>query len=207
MRLSSFFRLDSPHLLRAFTCAACRRRVHICSSCDRGQRYCSRRCAGLARRQSSRRAGSRYQRSERGRLLHKLRQQRYLSKKMTHQGANEPPGASDCPPSACGSGGAPPSELPPFSRSAQEADSASAMHSETMTDPSGPSQATPMDVARAGQTTPAVALDRGRPPVAPPRCCLCGMTSGLFVRIGFLPPSRRPRPADAVLSTSLRRQS
>jgi len=42
----------------------------ICSHCDRGQRYCTTRCADEARRQSIRASGRRYQDSSRGHHTH-----------------------------------------------------------------------------------------------------------------------------------------
>ena len=58
-------------------CVRCRRQVLICSRCDRGQQYCGARCSGLARRESLRAAGRRYQHSRRGRHCHAERQRRY----------------------------------------------------------------------------------------------------------------------------------
>ena len=52
--------------------------------------YCSRECAGLKRRQSLRRAGSRYQKTFRGARLHAARQvgyRRRLSEEVTHHGS------------------------------------------------------------------------------------------------------------------------
>ena len=42
----------------------------FCSRCDRGQQYCGAHCNGLARRESLRAAGRRYQQSRRGRHCH-----------------------------------------------------------------------------------------------------------------------------------------
>jgi len=39
---------------RLFNCARCQSQVVICSQCDRGNRYCGRACARVARRQSMR---------------------------------------------------------------------------------------------------------------------------------------------------------
>jgi hypothetical protein len=75
---------------RLFQCARCRRQVVICSHCDRGNRYCGKRCAQTARRQSQREAGRRYQRKRRGRFAHADRQRRYRQRhraKVTHQGS------------------------------------------------------------------------------------------------------------------------
>ena len=53
--------------VRLFLCARGQRQVLICSRCDRGQRYCGAHCSGLARSESLRAAGCRYQQSRRGR--------------------------------------------------------------------------------------------------------------------------------------------
>jgi hypothetical protein len=66
--------------------------VEICSSCDRGNRYCFDGCAAVARAESRRRSSARYQATEAGRLNHAARQQTYLERreekesKVTHQG-------------------------------------------------------------------------------------------------------------------------
>ena len=122
--LSSLFRLISQHPQRFFICALCRNQATVCSTCDRGQRYCSRSCAARARRESNRRAAARYQCSERGRVHHKLRQQRYLEAKMTQQSSCPPPGVSDSPSSACGPAGELTAAPPPASQTVSEADSA-----------------------------------------------------------------------------------
>ena len=85
----------------------------VCSSCDRGQRYCSQGCRTAARRLQRRAASSRYQRTEAGRQAHRVRQrsyrQRHCRPRVTHQGTvpvtrtdiktSEPPRCSvcDCP--------------------------------------------------------------------------------------------------------------
>ncbi len=75
---------------RVFNCARCCCQVVICSHCDRGNIYCSKRCSHSARRQSRRQAGRRYQRTRRGRFAHAERQRRYRQRrtaKVTHQGS------------------------------------------------------------------------------------------------------------------------
>ncbi len=84
---------------RLYLCARCRRQVLICSRCDRGQQYCAARCSGLARRESLRAAGRRYQHSRRGRHCHAERQRRYRRRcregayreKVTHHGSTSTP--------------------------------------------------------------------------------------------------------------------
>lgn len=74
---------------RLYHCARCRRQVTICSHCDRGNSYCGKACADLARKSSQKAAGKRYQRSRRGRFKHADRQRRYRArrKKVTHHGS------------------------------------------------------------------------------------------------------------------------
>ena len=84
---------------RMFLCARCRCQVLVCSRCDRGQQYCGAGCSDLARRESMRAAGRRYQRSRRGRHCHAERQRRYRRRcregahreKVTHHGSASPP--------------------------------------------------------------------------------------------------------------------
>ena len=78
---------------RLYNCVHCHRQVTICSYCDRGNIYCGKSCADLARCTSLKAAGKRYQRTRRGRFNHAERQRRYRSrsKKVTHQGSPEPP--------------------------------------------------------------------------------------------------------------------
>ena len=77
---------------RRLVCDFCRRVVYLCSWCDRGQRYCCRDCGDQARRRSHREAGSRYQRTRRGRRCHARRQASYRRRQqaaqeiVTHQG-------------------------------------------------------------------------------------------------------------------------
>jgi hypothetical protein len=80
---------------RLFNCARCHVQVRICTRCDRGQCYCTSECSKEAYRQQVLEAGARYQATEKGRLNHKVRQQRYLErqeKTMTHKG---PPWEAD----------------------------------------------------------------------------------------------------------------
>ena len=80
--------LVSEHDCRVFNCARCQSEVVICRSCDRGNRYCSP-CAPAARAEKRRQAGALYQKTEAGRLNHKVRQEQYrnrLAEKVTHHG-------------------------------------------------------------------------------------------------------------------------
>jgi len=96
--------------------AECRQVFFLCRRCDRGDRYCSRRCAEDARRASLRAAGRRYQHGRRGRLHHAARQGRYRRQreKVMHQTSQ--------PPSAAGMLPAPsPAPAPPSPRDGKEA--------------------------------------------------------------------------------------
>jgi hypothetical protein len=73
---------------RMFNCGRCHREVVICRRCDRGHRYCPP-CAPRARAEKQRAAGTLYQKTEAGRLNHKVRQEGYRARqaeKVTHQG-------------------------------------------------------------------------------------------------------------------------
>jgi hypothetical protein len=100
---------------RLFLCGRCRAQVLLCSHCDRGQHYCSRACAGQARRERRREAAERYQHSWRGRLAHAERSRRWRarqaagpavdaqdgsSKNVTHQGCPAPAVAASLAPCA-----------------------------------------------------------------------------------------------------------
>jgi hypothetical protein len=87
---------DPPVLwLRAICCQGCEQWFVLCSSCDRGQRYCGELCSEEARRVSVQAAGAKYQRTERGRALHAERQRRYRARRqaaaasVTHQGCSD----------------------------------------------------------------------------------------------------------------------
>jgi hypothetical protein len=79
--------------LRVIGCQGCGQWFGLCSSCDRGQRYCSELCSEQARRVSLRAAGAKYQSTERGRERHAERQRRYRARqraaaRVTHQGCS-----------------------------------------------------------------------------------------------------------------------
>ena len=99
---------DEP--ARRFLCARCHAPTLVCSHCDRGQIYCATGCAEVARQQSQRDAGRRYQGSLRGRFRHAARTRRWRQRQallavpvarsemasaqsVTHQGSPAP--ASD----------------------------------------------------------------------------------------------------------------
>jgi hypothetical protein len=75
--------------------ADCRQVFFLCRRCDRGDRYCSQRCAYRARHATLRAAGRRYQHSRPGRRQHAARQARYRGRraareKVTHQTSHAP---------------------------------------------------------------------------------------------------------------------
>jgi len=73
---------------RIFNCKRCHQEVRICRSCDRGNRYCKP-CAALARKENLCKSDARYQKTETGRLNHKVRQDCYrarLAEKVTDHG-------------------------------------------------------------------------------------------------------------------------
>ena len=83
--------------LRFVVCgrSECRQVFFLCSACDRGRRYCGSACSRLARTESVREAGRRYQRTRDGRHAHAARQAawRQRRQKVTHQ--SPPPGAPE----------------------------------------------------------------------------------------------------------------
>lgn len=80
--------LEEPATYRLYHCRRCGMQVCICAQCDCGNLYCPGECAELARRESVRRAGARYQRTLHGARKHAERQRRYRQRKrdVTHQG-------------------------------------------------------------------------------------------------------------------------
>jgi hypothetical protein len=74
---------------RLCLCARCRALFLVCSRCDRGQLYCAEGCSQVARRESVKAAGRRYQQGRDGRRHHAARQRRYRARqqKVTHQGS------------------------------------------------------------------------------------------------------------------------
>lgn len=82
---------------RRFHCAKCRVPVIVCRQCDHGQQYCFNGCAQLAREESLKRAGKKYQQTRQGKIKNAARQQKFRDKQkqiVTHQGsAPEPPRA------------------------------------------------------------------------------------------------------------------
>lgn len=91
---------------RIFNCKRCHQEVRICRSCDRGNRYCKP-CAALARAENHRKSDARYQKTESGRLNHKVRQDCYrarLAEKVTDHGDLEAALRENCVVAALESG-------------------------------------------------------------------------------------------------------
>ena len=81
------YRVTQPDC-RIFNCKRCHQEVVICRFCDHGNRYCQP-CAPLARAENHCRSEARYQKTEAGRLNHKVRQECYrarLAEKVTDHG-------------------------------------------------------------------------------------------------------------------------
>jgi hypothetical protein len=80
--------LEEPATYRLYHCRRCAMQVCICAQCDCGNVYCPGECTQLARLESMRRAGARYQRTLRGARKHAERQRRYREGRkleVTHQ--------------------------------------------------------------------------------------------------------------------------
>jgi hypothetical protein len=81
--------LEELATYRLYHCQRCGMQACICAECDCGNVYCPGECAELARRESVRRAGARYQRTFRGAHKHAERQRRYRERQkfeVTHHG-------------------------------------------------------------------------------------------------------------------------
>lgn len=163
---------------RLLQCAHCHALFVLCSRCFRGQRYCSAACRNAMRQQSLRRAGRRYQRSQRGRFQHTRRQQRYRTRggsNVTHH-----PWTSEA--DACTPGPADPTPTPGAEVQRVEASDAHR----------------PCDADRQGLPEPVRTLDRSSLHSLDKtrRCARCGRLCGPYFRLPSraLPP-RKPRPA------------
>jgi hypothetical protein len=80
--------LEEPATYRLYHCCRYGMQVCICAQCDCGNVYCPGECTQLARRESVRRAGERYQRTFRGARKHAERQRRYRERQkleVTHR--------------------------------------------------------------------------------------------------------------------------
>jgi hypothetical protein len=103
----------SEPVLRVRQCRACNAIFYVCSSCDRGQRYCRQECRASAHRQQLRAANRRYQCGPAGRQAHQTRQRQYRLRcagtRVTDQGSRSiatpplrgPAGPGQCSVCAC----------------------------------------------------------------------------------------------------------
>jgi len=66
---------------RIYHCHLCHSQVIICRRCDRGQRYCTKRCSQQAREVTRKRAIKKYQSSRQGRFKNAARQSRFRQRK------------------------------------------------------------------------------------------------------------------------------
>jgi len=95
-------------VLRVRRCRTCSTIFYVCSSCDRGQRYCRQECRDYARKQQLRAANRRYQCSSAGRQSHQRRQRQYRLRRfgasVTDQGSRSittPPSSDNAKPGQC----------------------------------------------------------------------------------------------------------
>jgi len=80
----------SEQTYRLFNCRRCAVQVRICCNCDHGNVYCAGKCAQIARRESTQRAGETYQLGRSGALNHAARQHTFRERQtqiVTHQGS------------------------------------------------------------------------------------------------------------------------
>jgi len=88
-----------------FCCGWCGVQAEICTHCDRGNRYCSKKCRLAARRKVLRTAGRNYQTTAKGRMANANRQRRSRERRRVARSAAEPsrenvthPGSASRPP-------------------------------------------------------------------------------------------------------------
>lgn len=92
LRPMSITQICSNHPSRLYHCARCHKQVILCTHCDRGNIYCAKACARIARKRSRCAAALRYQATRLGKFKHALSQKRYrvklrLQKKVIDQGS------------------------------------------------------------------------------------------------------------------------
>ena len=75
------------HSSRLFSCSFCLQQVVICSHCDRGNIYCSPKCAINARKQYCKESNKRYQQTTKGKFNNALRQKRFRARQKNCQSA------------------------------------------------------------------------------------------------------------------------
>lgn len=72
---------------RSFLCKKCLKVSDICSSCDRGQAYCSTECRDACRDKSNKQSQARYRQSLKGRIRRSAQSRKYREKIEGHQGS------------------------------------------------------------------------------------------------------------------------
>ena len=102
----------SEAVLRMRQCRYCGQLFGICTHCDRGQCYCGAACRSAARQHQRRAANRRYQRTDTGRRMHRMRQRGYRLRRgkgrVTDQGCHaatlprSPNGSASCNCTVCG---------------------------------------------------------------------------------------------------------
>ncbi len=194
---------------RIFACARCGREVRICRCCDRGHRYCGEGCSKAARRDSMRRAGAKYQKTDEGSANHGARQQRYEERRdadLTHHTPPMPPAVIEMEPSleavapepsAVEAGGPDHDESSPADLEEEGCQAAGEVPS-LAPEPSAIEAGNPDDDGPAPAGMDRQAFDGGAP--SPPvRCDFCGCQCHAGGRRDFLrrrggaTGSRRPR--------------
>lgn len=73
---------------RQFRCERCQCEVRICTSCDRGNRYCGTGCSREARRECLDRARRRFNATKKGIRGNRRRQRRFRARPVTDQGSH-----------------------------------------------------------------------------------------------------------------------
>lgn len=183
---------------RRFVCARCRAPVLVCSHCDRGQIYCAAGCAAMARRQSQREAGQRYQDSLPGRFKHAARSRCWRQRKAALAISSVPPATSVAPCAA--------QSVTHQGSPTSASDAVLTVSSLMPAAAAAPAPAAPVQPCRAvtittsntsTATTPASsAAVAGLPNTLPTRCChWCRTPCSARVRLDFLRHSRAARRA------------
>jgi hypothetical protein len=168
---------------RRFLCARCRAPSLVCSRCDRGQIYCATGCAAVARLQSQRDAGRRYQCSRPGRFMHAARTQRWRERQALL--AVPPAGSALATPQSVTHQGSP----------SLASDAVLIAVPTPVTVAAAPAASAPPDqpcmtLTTGSASTPAATLP---PSSSAWRCHWCHRPCSARVRLDFLRHSRSPR--------------
>jgi hypothetical protein len=173
---------DEP--ARRFLCARCRAPALVCSRCDRGQIYCAAGCAAVARQQSQRDAGRRYQCSRPGRFMHAARTQRWRERQVLL--ALPPAGSELARPQSVTHQGSPAPALDAVLLAVPTPVAAAAV-------PAAPAPSTQpcTTLTTSGSSSPAASLPLT---LSAWRCHWCQAPCARSVRLDFLRHSRSSRP-------------